>query len=72
MFSCKGHYHPQASHDSQVQYISRIIHNIQAVCVVSYGLALTNFTYVPQGFFTGTGAIMWLPQCQWSNPEVYS
>ena len=22
-----------------------------------------------QGCFTGTGAILWLPQCQWSNPE---
>ena len=24
-----------------------------------------------QGCFTGTGAIIWLPQCLWSNPEVY-
>ena len=28
------------------------------------------FIHVLQGYFTGTGAIMWLPQCQWSNPEV--
>ena len=28
-------------------------------------------THVPQGYFTGTGAIIWLPQCQWSNPEEY-
>ena len=24
-----------------------------------------------QGHFTDTGAITWLPQCQWSNPEGY-
>ena len=27
--------------------------------------------HILQGCFTGTGAIMWLPQCQWSNPEGY-
>ena len=31
---------------------------------------LVHFTHVLQGCFTGTGAIIWLPQCQWSNPEV--
>ena len=29
------------------------------------------FTHILQGYFTGTGAIIWLPQCQWSNPEWY-
>ena len=24
-----------------------------------------------QGFFTGTRAIIWLPQCHWSNPEKF-
>ena len=27
------------------------------------------FTHILQGCFTGSGAIIWLPQCQWSNPE---
>ena len=27
------------------------------------------FTHILQGNFTGTGAIIWLPQCQWSNLE---
>ena len=27
--------------------------------------------HILQGYFTGTGAIIWLPQCQWSNPEGY-
>ena len=29
------------------------------------------FAHILQGCFTGTGAILWLPQCQWSNPEEY-
>ena len=28
------------------------------------------FTHVIQGYFTGTGTIVWLPQCLWSNPEL--
>ena len=27
--------------------------------------------HILQSYFTGTGAIMWLPQCQWSNSEGY-
>ena len=30
-----------------------------------------SFTSSLQGFFTGSGAIIWLPQCQWKNPEEY-
>ena len=30
-----------------------------------------SFAYILQGHFTGTGAIIWLPQCQSSNPEGY-
>ena len=29
------------------------------------------FTHILQGYFTGTGAIVQLPQYQWSNPEGY-
>ena len=32
---------------------------------------VNSFTHILQGYFTGTGAIIWLPQCQWSNPEGY-
>ena len=34
---------------------------VSAVC-------LSIFLFI-QGYFTGTGAIMWLPQCQWSDPK---
>ena len=33
--------------------------------------ASIDLTHILQGCFTGTGAIIWLPQCQWSNPEGY-
>ena len=29
------------------------------------------FTHILQGCYTGTGAIVWLPQCQWRNYEEY-
>ena len=29
------------------------------------------FSHIRHDYFTGTGAIVWLPQCQWSNPEGY-
>ena len=29
------------------------------------------FVHILQGCFTGTGAIIWLPLCQWSNSEGY-
>ena len=32
---------------------------------------LIDFTHILQGYFTGTGEIMWLPQYQWRNPEGY-
>ena len=30
-----------------------------------------DFTHLLQGYFTGIGAIVGLPQCQWSNPEEF-
>ena len=29
------------------------------------------YIHILQGYFPGTGAIVWLPQSQWSNPEGY-
>ena len=48
----------------------RIIDAFRIVlCWVKWG---PNFTHILQGYFTGTGAITWLPQCQWSDPEGYT
>ena len=34
-------------------------------------LAQINIILIPQGYFTGTGVIIWLFQCWWSNPIEY-
>ena len=41
--------------------------------IVHYDVTVTGpvFIHILQGYCTGTGAILWLPQCQWSNPEGY-
>ena len=31
-----------------------------------------DFTHILQGYFTVTGAILWLPQCQWSSNEGWA
>ena len=36
-----------------------------------WGLLSTYFTAILQGYFTGSGAIIHLAHCQWSNPEEY-
>ena len=44
-------------------------------CVVlCYNFVLFKWSHFLQGYLTDTGAVMapiWLPQCQWSNPEEY-
>ena len=51
-------------------FYRRNTHVVHALLYVGLSV-LTDFTHIFQGYFTGTGAIMWLPQCQWSNPEGY-
>ena len=41
----------------------------QVSCFFLWLVCDLNFTLILQGYFTGTGAIIWLPQCQWSNSE---
>ena len=48
-----------------LQYIARKLCRWFVFCC---GVLLVDFTHILQGYFTGTGAIMYLPQCQWSNP----
>ena len=40
-------------------------------CRVLFRYGTGQFAHILQGYFTGTGAIIWLPQCQWCNPETY-
>ena len=51
---------------SCLQYIPWNIHMVHVLLV---SLVLVNFTHILQGYFTGNGAIIGLPHCQWSNPE---
>ena len=59
-------------------YMPWIIHHIChelyimcVVCCVFVCLVMVDFIHILQGYLTGTGAIIWLPQCQWSNPDRY-
>ena len=36
-----------------------------------FAVVNTSFTHILQNYLTGTGAIIWLTQCQWCNPEEY-
>ena len=42
-------------------------------CFVVYHCdwVIINFTHMLQGYFTYSGAVIWLPQCQWGSPEGY-
>ena len=53
-----------------VKYIKYAHGPLFAVCFILH-LVLADITHILQGYFTGTGAIIWLPQYQWSNPEEY-
>ena len=41
------------------------------ICCGLFCFGTDLFPHILQGYFTGTGAIRWLPQCQWSNPGEY-
>ena len=46
---------------------SQELHGLHVVVIV----IVYKFTHIHQGHITGTGAITWLPQWLWSNPEHY-
>ena len=60
-----------------VSLMTEVMHNaskiVHGLCTSLFLLSVcgSRFTHILQGYFTGTGAIKWLPQCQWSNPEGY-
>ena len=39
--------------------------------VLCCGWGAVRFIHILQGYFNGTGATIWLPQCHWSHPEGY-
>ena len=68
-------YIPKFTHFSyMVQWLtmvllpSSVVHWFVAVIVSVVLYSYVIFTHIFQGYITGTGAIIWLPQCQWCNP----
>ena len=52
---------------TRVQYIPRNMHTVLSFIMNSREV----FIHIHQDCFAGTGAIVRLPQCQWSNPDGY-
>ena len=57
-------------------YPKKYAHSFVVLCfvVVMQSFIMNShevFIHIHQGCFAGTGAIVWLPQCQWSKPDGY-
>ena len=39
--------------------------------LVWFGLVQVDFTHTLPSYFTGAGAVMWLPQWKWNNTDEY-
>ena len=55
-----------------IQYIARNMHTVLlCFALLCFALLYEVFIHIHQGCFAGTGAIVRLPQCQWSKPDGY-
>ena len=54
-----------------MKYAQCVVIYFVVVMISSISGYMLSFHHIFQGCFTGIGTIIWLPQCQWSNPEVY-
>ena len=62
--------------DSRTVYPKKYAHGFVVLCfaVVMQSFIMNSpevFIHIHQGCFAGTGAIIRLPQCQWSKPDGY-
>ena len=67
---------PHSSLSSCTVYPKKYAHGFVVLCfvVVMESLIMNShevFIHIHQGCFAGTGAIVRLPQCQWSKPDGY-
>ena len=67
---------PQCQWSKPEVYPKKYAHGFVVLCfvVVMQSFIMNShevFIHIHQGCFAGTGAIVRLPQCQWSKPEVY-
>ena len=65
-----------ASKDTSTVYPKKYAHGFVVLCfvVVMQSFIMNShevFIHIHQGSFAGTGAIVRLPQCQWSKPDGY-
>ena len=63
-------------HNLYTVYLKKYAHGFVVLCfvVVTQSFIMNShevFIYIHQGCFAGTGAIVRLPQCQWSKPDGY-
>ena len=63
-------------HDGYTVYPKKYAHGFVVLCfvVVMQAFIMNShevFIHIHQGCFAGTGAIVRLPQCQWSKPDWY-
>ena len=60
---------------TSIQYILRNMHTVLLCFALLWLSFIINshevFIHIHQGCFAGTGAIVRLPQCQWSKPDGY-
>ena len=69
-------YHFGLSHNKATVYPKKYAHGFVVLCfvVVMQSFIMNSrevFIHIHQGCFAGTGAIVRLPQCQWSKPDGY-
>ena len=67
----RSHHNPQ-----RTVYLKKYAHGLVVLCfvVVMQSFIMNShevFIHIHQGCFAGTGAIVRLPQCQWSKPDGY-
>ena len=72
----KHHQSFPKAHCANTVYPKKYAHGFVVLCfvVVMQSFIMNSheiFIYIHQGCFAGTGAIVRLPQCQWSKPDGY-
>ena len=73
---CSKYYSPHSVKQKGTVYPKKYAHGFVVLCfvVVMQSFIMNShevFIHIHQGCFAGTGAIVRLPQCQWSKPDGY-
>ena len=73
---CSHYMSPCCARERYTVYLKKYAHGFVVLCfvVVMQSFIMNShevFIHIHQGCFAGTGAIVRLPQCQWSKPDGY-